>query len=143
MRPSMAASLAFFFLFSCAKERTPYTGLDLAGPGEPCGGMVFCESWLVCRDGYCEELTPDIDDDGMNGSDPPDLPDEEERPDADLSRLCDGSIPVTAATLPYFISCEIITGDLLIEETLLSAVEGLKEIRRIDGSLIIRRNILL
>ncbi|HSA33337.1 MAG TPA: hypothetical protein P5077_06380 [bacterium] len=161
MRPSLVASLAIFFLFSCVKERAPYAGLELAGPGEHCGGMVFCESWLVCRDGYCEELTPDIDDNGMNGSDPSDpsdlpdppelsdsadtpaLPDEEAAPDADLSRLCDGSIPVTAATLPYFISCDTISGDLVIEDTLLDAIEGLKEVRRVDGSLIIRRNVLL
>ena len=152
MRRVIVVLSAIFLFFSCGKEHAPYSGLELAGPGESCGGMVFCESWLVCRDGYCEELTPDNDDNGADGrdlpdpsdlSDLPDLSDKEVTPDADLSHLCDGSLPVTTATLPYFISCETVTGDLLIEETLLDAVEGLKEIRRIDGSLIIRRNVLL
>lgn len=155
MRRVIVVLSAIFLFFSCGKEHAPYSGLELAGPGEPCGGMIFCESWLLCRDGYCEELTPDNDDNGADGRDLPDradlsdmsdlsdLSDKDVVPDADLSHLCDGTIPVTAGTLPYFISCETIGGDLIIEDTLLDAVEGLKEIRRIDGSLIIRRNVLL
>lgn len=155
MRRVIAVLSAIFLFFSCSKEHAPYSGLELAGPGEPCGETIFCEAWLICRDGLCEELLPDSDDDGMDGgkppdgsdrSDLPDLPDLSDKdlaPDADLSHLCDGTVPVTAGTLPYFISCETITGDLIIEDTPLDAVDGLKEIRRIDGSLIIRRNVLL
>ncbi len=145
-------------VFACEKERAIYDDpFDRVGPGEACGGLVFCEDGLVCRDGFCiattdtDTGTADIDkpplpdqDEPTDTTDPSGAADEaEERTDADWIGLCDGTAVVDEQSLPHFAACDTIAGDLVIERTLLPAVEQLHNIERIEGSLIIKRNVLL
>lgn len=166
MHRSLMIILAVCFVAACEKEESVYHDpFDIAGLGEPCGGMVFCEEGLFCTQGFCvtppdtDTVTADIDKpplpdhDSSDQPDPPDQPDgpdslespdeDSEASDIDWAGICEGPAVVNEQSLPYLAGCDAIEGDLIIEGTILPAVEQLHNIERIDGSLIIARNVLL